>query len=140
MLYPNLQETKEAAAQGNDEATKALPSFESRVEHNRSLLDRFEKEKLRSIDQLPNVEGDSLEFDWDFKKGNDREWYQVIRVGDAEVWRELAFFDNLRRFEEIKELLKAKYGVRFKSLTPTPASMEWVSGDNLGRALQISNV
>ena len=31
VLYPNLQETKEAAAQGNEEAIKALPSFESRV-------------------------------------------------------------------------------------------------------------
>jgi hypothetical protein len=140
LLYPNLQETKEAAALGNDEAIKALPSFASRVEHNHALLDRFEKEKLRRADELPNVDGDSLEVDWDFQKGDDGEWYQVIRVGDVELWRELAFFNNLRRFEEIKELLKLKYGTRFKSLTPTPASIEWLSGDNLGRALQISNV
>lgn len=140
MLYPNLQETKEAAAQGNDEAIKALPSFQRRVEHNRALLDRFEKEKLRSTDQLANLKGDSLAFEWDFQKGNDGEWYQVIRAGDVELWRELAFFNSPRRFEEIKGLLKAKYGTRFKSLTPTPSSVEWLSGDNLGRARQISNV
>ncbi len=140
VLYPNLKETGEAAAQGNAEAIKALPGFEARVNHNWELLDRFEQEKIRSADQLPDLDGQSLEFEWDFVKGADGEFYQVIRVGDAEVWRELAFFNNLRRFEEIKKLLKAKYGTRFKSLTPTGASMEWLSGDNLGRALQISYV
>ena len=86
------------------------------------------------------MNGEELEFDWDFIKGNDGEFYQVIRAGEPEVWRELAFFNNLRRFEEIKELLKAKYSPRFKSLTPTDASLEWLSGDNLGKALQISYV
>jgi len=138
VLYPNLQETKEAAANGNEEAIKALPSFEARIERNWELLDRFEQEKLRSADQLPDLNGESLEFDWDFQKGLDGEWYQVIRAGDAEVWRELAFFNNIRRFEEVKGLLKAKYGTRFKSLTPTRASIEWLSGDSLFKALQLT--
>jgi hypothetical protein len=138
VLYPNLEETKEAAAQGNEEAIKALPGFESRVERNWELLDRFDQEKLRSADQLPNLDGEALEFDWDFVKGDDGEFYQVIRAGGVEVWRELAFFNNIRRFEEIKEMLKAKYGTRFKSLTPTLASIEWLSGDNLGKALRIN--
>jgi hypothetical protein len=124
--------------QGNEEAIKALPSFESRIKDNWELLDRFEQEQLRSTDQLPNLDGESLEFEWDFQKAPDGEWYQVIRAGDAEVWRELAFFNNVRRFEEIKEMLRAKYGIRFKRLTPTSASIEWLSGDNLGRALQIN--
>jgi hypothetical protein len=138
VLYPNLEETKQAAAQGNAEAIQALPSFESRVERNWELLDRFDQEKLRSADQLPNLDGEALEFDWDFVKGNDGEFYQVISAGSVEVWRELAFFNNMRRFEEIKGMLRAKYGTRFKSLTPTAASIEWLSGDNLGRALEIT--
>jgi hypothetical protein len=140
VLYPSLQETREAAAQGNEEAIKALPSLESRIERNWELLHRFEREKIRSADQLPDLDGESLEFQWDFVRGTGGEFYQVIRLGDAEVWRELAFFNNLRRFEEIKGLLRVKYGERFKSLTPTNASMEWLSGDNLGRALEINYV
>jgi hypothetical protein len=140
VLYPNLQETKEAAAQGNEEAIKALPSFESRVERNWELLDRFDQEKLRSADQLPDLDGEALEFDWDFEREEDCEFYQVIRAGDAEVWKELAFFNNIRRFEEIKKMLKAKYGTRFRSLTPTVASVEWLCGDNLARALQVSYI
>ena len=138
VLYPNLAETKEAAANGNAEAIKALPSFESRIKDNSKLLETFDREKLRRTDQLPNLDGESLEFNWDFEKGDDSEWHQVIRAGDAEVWRELAFFNNVPRFEEIKELLRAKYGTRFRSLTPTQASIEWLSGDNLGRALRLS--
>ena len=123
---------------GNEEAIKALPRFEARIKDNWELLDRFEREKIQSADQLPNLEGESLAFEWDFVKGNDGEFYQVIKTGDVELWRELAFFNNLRRFDEVKELLRQKYGKRFVSLTPTPASMEWLSGDNLARALQLS--
>jgi hypothetical protein len=139
VMYPNLQETKEAAANGNEEAIKALPSFESRIKDNWKLQERFDQEKLRSADQLPNLDGESLEFDWDFAKGFDGEFYQVIRARVVEVWRELAFFNNIRRFEEIKELLRAKYGTRFRSLTPTQASIEWLSGDNLGKALRLTD-
>ena len=140
VMFPSLQETREAAALGNEEAIQALPSFENRIKDNWKLLDRFDHEKLRSADQLPSLDSETLEFEWDFEKGNDGEWYQVIRAVSVEVWRELAFFNNIRRFEEIKGMLRAKYGTRFKSLTPTPASIEWLSGDNLGKALQISYV
>jgi hypothetical protein len=137
VLYPNLEDTKAAAAEGNREAIQELPGLTARIEKNWELLDRFELEKIYSVDQLPDLKGESLEFYWDLVRGEDGEWYQSIQLGEAEVWRELAFFNNLRRFEEIKGLLKTKYGVRFKSLTPTPKSIEWLSGDNLGRALQI---
>jgi hypothetical protein len=68
VLYPNLQETRDAAAKGNDKAIKALPSFASRVEHNWELLDRFEKEKLRRADQLPNLGGILWSSSGTFKK------------------------------------------------------------------------
>lgn len=139
VLYPNIEETREAAAKGNEEAIKTLPSFDSRIERNWELLDRFEREKLRSTGQLPDVDGEALEFERDFRKGTDGEFYQVIRVRKVEVWRELAFFNNVRRFEEIKGLLRAKYGTRFKNLTPTNASIDWLSGDNLGRALRLTH-
>lgn len=138
VLYPNLKDTKEAAAQGNEAATKALPDFEARINHNWELLEKFEQEKIHSPDQLPELEGEDLAFVWDFVKAEDGEFYQVIKLGDVELWREFAFFNNMQRFEEIKELLRAKYGRRFQSLTPTSASIDWLSGDNIARALQIT--
>ena len=66
--------------------------------------------------------------DWTGEYEN--EDYQVIRVGEREVWRELAFWDNMVRFNEIKDLLKRKYGTRFKSLTPTDGSLDFLTGDH----------
>jgi hypothetical protein len=78
---------------------------------------------------VPEVDGEDLEFTWDLAE-IDGETYQIIRVGDAEVWRELGFFDNISRFEDVRELLTRKYGKRFKSLKPTDGSLEWLCGDS----------
>jgi hypothetical protein len=43
--------------------------------------------------------------------------YHVIRLGDAEIWWELALGDHLPRFNELKNLLREKSGAKFKSLT-----------------------
>ncbi len=99
VMFPSLQQTKEAAAAGNEEAIKALPSFESRVERNWELLDSS-KRKNPNADQLADLEGESLEFDWDFEKGADGEFNQIIRTGDVEVWREPAFFNNVPRLRK----------------------------------------
>jgi hypothetical protein len=49
------------------------------------------------LDQLPELAGDGLEFTWDFAE-MDGETYQIIQPGNAEIWRELAFFENIDRF------------------------------------------
>lgn len=95
-------------------------------------MNRFHRHKLYGVEQLPDLAGDSLEFTWDLEEqvGDDNEDYQIIRIGDTEIWRELAFFDNTVRFNAIKALLKEKYGPRFKSLKPTSRSLDWLSGDH----------
>jgi len=70
----------------------------------------------------------TLSFTWDLAEV-DGEPYQIIRAGDTEVWRELGFFNNISRFEEVRELLKQKYGKRVKSLKPTDGCWEWLCGD-----------
>jgi len=59
-------------------------------------------EKLKDASQLPELAGESLEFTLDVIEMDGKD-YQVIRLGDVEVWRELAFWDNLPRFNEIKK-------------------------------------
>jgi hypothetical protein len=55
-LFPNLADTKEAAARGNKEAIKALPEMRSTVAHARARLKRFERDKIRDIDHVPEVD------------------------------------------------------------------------------------
>jgi hypothetical protein len=136
VLFPNLRDTEEAAAQGNEEAIRELPRFREQVAHAQARIDRFKQEKLESLNQLPELDGETLEFTWDIADAAGDK-YQVIRLGDVEIWRELAFFDSIRRFHEVKELLRKKYGTRFKSLKPTEASQEWLCGDNAGKLFRL---
>jgi hypothetical protein len=96
-----------------------------------------EQQKLMSVDQIPELAGDSLEFIWDFAE-IDGENYQIIQTGNVEIWRELAFFENIDRFNEVKELLRRKYGPRVNALTPSRESLEWLCGDNAGKLFQLS--
>jgi hypothetical protein len=138
VVFPNLADTEEAAAQGNEEAMRELPGMQDRIKRFAARNEQFEKEKLRSADQLPELDGDSLEFLWDIADaGGDT--YQIIRLGDFALWREFAYFDNIPRFNELKGFLKNKYGTRFKSLRPTDDSLEWLCGDNAGKLDRLSH-
>jgi hypothetical protein len=136
VLFPNLRDTEEAAAQGNEAAIRELPKFREQTAHAQARIDRFKQEKIESVNQLPELNGEMLEFTWDIADAA-RDKYQVIRLRDAELWRELAFFDNIPRFHQVKELLRKKYGTRFKMLKPTEASQEWLCGDNAGKLFRL---
>jgi hypothetical protein len=125
--YPTVEETKEYAAAGNPRAIKELPTA-LRVERFRA---RFEAHALRSPDELPELDGDALEFVWDFQGtvGSSGEQWTVVRLGDRVIWREPAIYEGAWRFDEVKAILKERYGRRFASLTPTGASEYYLLGD-----------
>ena len=52
VVFPNLSDTEEAAAQGNEEAIKALPGMQDRIRRFQARNEQFEQEKLLSVDQL----------------------------------------------------------------------------------------
>jgi hypothetical protein len=130
--FPNLRDIEQAAAEGNPEAIQDLPKKREWIKRMEDRMNRFWSNHLHDVGQLPELEGESLEFTWDLavRVGDEREDHQVIRIGEREVWRELAFWDNMVRFNEIKGLLKRKYGTRFKSLTPTDGSLDFLTGDH----------
>ncbi len=125
--YATGEETKLAAQAGNAEAIRELRL----VSQRESRLEVFARDKLKSIDQLPDLPDASGEFIWDIVE-DEQDKFQEIRAGDRLIWRELAFWENRTRFGEIEDLLKKKYGTRFKSLTPTPGSEMWLWGDKSG--------
>jgi len=130
--FPNLRDMEQAAAEGNEEAIRDLPEKRERIRRLEARMNKFWSNHLHSLEQLPELEGESLEFIWDIAVhvGGEREDYQIIKIGEMEVWRELAFWDNMARFNEIKDLLKQRYGTRFKSLTPTDGSLDFLTGDH----------
>jgi hypothetical protein len=135
--FPSLRDTEKAAARGNEDAIRDLPKKRAEIKQLEDRIRRFEHEKLKDISQLPALAGESPEFVLDVIKVDDED-YQVIRLGDVEVWRELAFWDHLPRFNELKKLLQEKYGAKFRSLTPTPWALDWLTGDHYFRVKEIT--
>jgi hypothetical protein len=135
--FPSLRDTEKAAALGNEDAIRDLPERRAWIKRLEARTRRFEREKLKNVSQLPDLDGESLEFTLDVVS-MDGEDYQVIRLGDAEISRELAFWDHLPRFNDIKNLLRKKYGTRFKSLTPTAWSLDWLTGDHFHRSKELT--
>src|ERR1035437_8324235 len=92
--FPSLRDTERAAAAGNEEAIRDLPEERERIRRLEARMNKFWSNQLHSLEQLPELEGDeSLEFTWDIKVhvGDENETYQIIRVGERQVCRELAF-------------------------------------------------
>jgi hypothetical protein len=135
--FPNLRDTERAAALGNEDAIGDLPEKRAQIKQLEERIRRFEHEKLKAASQLPELAGESLEFTLDVIKVDDED-YQVIQLGDVEVWRELAFWDHLPRFNELKNLLREKYGAKFKILTPTSWALDWLTGDHFYRVKELT--
>lgn len=106
---------------------------QAEVNHHSQLqretrLESFERDKLKTVEQLPDLPDADCEFIWDITE-DEHDKFQEIRIGKRLIWRELAFWENGTRFGEIEELLKQKYGARFRSLPPPPGSELWLRGD-----------
>jgi hypothetical protein len=135
--FPSLRDTEKAAARGNEDAIRDLPEKRAWLQRMETRMARFEREKLKDACQLPDLDGKSLEFTLDVVSA-DGEDYQVIQLGNAELWREPAFWDHLPRFNELKNLLREKYGANFKLLTPTAWSLDWLVGDHIFRVAEVT--
>ena len=52
VLFPNLRDTEEAAAQGNEEAIRELRKFREQKAHAQARIDRFKQEKIESVEPV----------------------------------------------------------------------------------------
>ena len=71
-------------------------------------MEAFNREKLKTVDQLPGVTETKCEFLWDLVE-DENDLFQEIQLKDRLIWRELAFWENKTRFDEIEDLLRQKY-------------------------------
>ena len=124
--HPTAEETRAAAAAGNPRAQADIPSVDARE----AWIRRAEKLELKRASQLPQLPGDELRIDWDYDEHDDERW-TVLRHGDTELWRELAFYEGYERFAEVFEILRERYGSRLSEVGPTPASELYLYGDKL---------
>ena len=121
VLYPTLEELR---------ANADKPGVREWVQQIDNGFDEFEAQKLREPEQLPEIEADSFKLVWDFEvdksSGHSR---TLLKCGDVVIFSEPARYQEYKRFGEVAEILKAKYGERIKDLEPTKRSATSLYGD-----------
>lgn len=133
--FPTHEQTKAAAAAGNEKAKAELPS----VEWREAFFGNFERVKLKSPDELPDIRGDQkLDFIWDSETDEMKPGNVVIVCNNVVIWREPELYEGWSRFTEVKNIIKEKYGTRFKSLTPSDRACLCLYGDDLGAPNKIT--
>jgi hypothetical protein len=125
ITYPTHEDTRAAAAAGNEEAQRDLAGIEQ-VEARWAKADAI---ALKRPSQLPRLRG-PVHVIWDFED-RDGEHFTILRAGDQVLWGELAYWEGIDRFKQIARLLRKRYGRRLKSITPTEASELYLYGDKL---------
>ncbi len=132
--FPTGEQVKEAAAAGNVEAINTLPN----VLQREALWERFERTKLKSPEQLPDLQEEKIDLVWDTENADEKDASVVIKAGNRVLWREPLFWECWHRFNQVKAILKQKYGRRCRSLTPTDRSHVWLFGDSLSASSKVS--
>ncbi len=121
VLYPTLEEAR---------ANADRPGIREWVERIDRGFDRFETQKLKGPEQLPEIDDDDFTLIWDFESDPTQEGARILlKHQSALIFSEPARFEEYPRFGEVAEILKARYGDRIKDLVPTERSESWLYGN-----------
>ena len=134
--FPTFDETREAAAAGNAAANADLSAMEKQ---EASYLWRQQQVHLSSPEQLPELPDEPLIIVWDATTEDGKDW-QTLSHDGCEIWREPAYYESYKRFEEIFKILRARYGTRLAEVRPTPSSECWIYGDKIGASAVPANL
>lgn len=131
-MYPTLEGTRAAAAAGNPRAQAELPDIEGQAAKRAA---KAAQPHLTGPDQLPDLPDEVVIIDWTFGGAG-----QALMHHGTEIWSEPAYYESYRRFAEIFEILREKYGDRFAGLIPEETTGWWLYGDRLGSPGVVSNL
>lgn len=118
---PTWEEKRQNWDKLSEEDKRAVEAFEAH-------LQEFERRKLRSPDQLPDLQGESLVVVWDT---NEKRGETSLELDLQVLWTEPAVWEGYWRFIQVAQILSLKFGARLKDLVPTDRSEVWLYGDIL---------
>jgi len=99
---------------------------------------RFEASKLKSPDELPEIDENFIVLMWDTDGEATNASNVLIKHRDRVIWREVETYEGYRRFIEVGKILEKKYGMRLKDFIFSEKSELNLGGDHLGAFAQMS--
>lgn len=96
---------------------------------------QWQREKIHSIEQLPEIDLDHIVLIWDadYEGNESSEKYAriVIRCGDREIYRGPSSWEYYDYFIDACKVLRQKYGDRLHDVIPTERTLTALWGDKL---------
>ena len=124
VLHPTIEESRanwDKVSEWDRKNIEAAEAFQA----------EFKCRKLREPAQLPDIGEPSFTLSWDFvDEGSRRE--TLIKCGEKIIFGEPALWEGYKRFVEVAEILRSRYGAALRDLIPTKASELYLYGDALG--------
>lgn len=129
--HPTIQESRANWDRLTDQQRRQVEEIEA-------VRERWEREKLRSVDDLPDIAARSFVLRWDLS--GKEPLRTVIKLGNRIIFNEPAVYEGAWRFEEVATILKAKYGSHLKDLEPTERSLLYLYGDRFSTIEEVDTV
>lgn len=136
VVFPTAEETRQAATAGNEEAQQELPGLARRE----SYQVQVEASRLRSAADLPDLDGDELDFYLELHEAPHGTLLMLVTgtpdnrvetVDDPRVIHtEYCYYEDTEPVARLVGILEGRYGSRFRYLQTAPATL-YLQGDNL---------
>jgi hypothetical protein len=86
-------------------------------------MSRFERDKLRSPSDLPDIKKGPPFLTWNLTRHKDGEISNSVRHGTKLIWIQLALCDGLEEFFRVAEILRQRYGDAITKIEISPEAM-----------------
>ena len=131
--YPTIAESEQNWDRLTDQEKQEVSA-------RKKWLAEWDAASLKSVNQLPELEGNELSLEWDMIETKSGRKFTIIRYRDREVWRELASWEGYNRFRKVAAILKEKYGQCLVDVVPTAASALYLYGDKLSSIQTVEEI
>ncbi len=136
VVFPTAEDTRLAAAAGNDEAQREL----ARLARQESYQGKVEASRLRSAEDLPDLDGDQLDFYLELLK-EEHGTVLILVTGTPDnrvetvddprvIHTEYCYYEDTEPVARLVGILEDRYGSRFRYLRTAPAAL-YLEGDSL---------
>jgi hypothetical protein len=117
--YPTIAESEQNWEKLSDSERKQVTAI-------KASQAKFEAQRLKGADELPEIEEPRIQIQWD----QDSEGGNILLRWRGQVlWTEPARWECVDRYAQVVDILKEKYGDRLYDVEPSPRSELYLFGD-----------
>lgn len=128
--YPLLKDILESGVELSPEDRKAVETmYESHVS--------WHSQKLKDVDQLPDIGGGHFVLVWD---DDSKAGLISVLHGERVIFQQKTSWEYHTFFVAACRILKRKYGYRLMDVVPTPRARDSICGDSVGSVFKIQRM